>query len=90
MINSLFHLLKSQPPMMREFQLASQCMVVLIEGWFTLDHLSLGPQKFKIVHWSKARKVVSLSLHYCNLRPKPKQLTLDEKKLLESYMDYCE
>jgi len=90
MINSLFHILKSQPPMMRELQLASQCMVVLIEGWFTLEHLSLGPQKSKIVHWSKAQKVVSLSLHYCNLRPKPEQLTLDEKKMLESYMDYCE
>jgi hypothetical protein len=80
MINSLFHLLKSQPPITREFQLASQCMVVLIECQFTLEHLSLGPQKPKLVHWSKAWKVVSLSLHYRNLSPKPKQLTLDEWK----------
>jgi hypothetical protein len=57
-------------------------MVVLIEGWFILEHLSLEQQKSKIVHWSKARKVVSLSLHYSNLRPKPKQLTLDEKKIV--------
>lgn len=41
--------------------------------------LSLGQQKFKISHWSKVWRVISLSSYLTSLRPMFKQMTLNEK-----------
>jgi hypothetical protein len=41
--------------------------------------LSLGQPKFKIFHWSKVQRVVSLNLYSNSLRPMPNQMTLDGK-----------